>query len=155
MTAACQASLSLTISWTLPKFMCVESVIPSYHVILCHPLLLLPSIFPSIRVFSSESALCIRWLKQWTFSFDTSHSNKYSGLISLRIDWLISLLSRDSQEPSPPPEFESINSSVISLLCGPALTSVHDYWTNHSSGYTDLCWQVMSLLFNTLSRFMS
>ena len=87
-TAACQASLSITNSWSLLKLMSIESVMPSNHLILCHPLLLLPSIFPSIRVFSSESVLCIRWLKYWSFSFSISPSNEYSGLISFRIEWL-------------------------------------------------------------------
>ena len=84
-TAARQASLSFTISQTLLKFMSVESVMPSHHLILCRPLLLLPSIFPSVRVFSSELALCIRWPKNWSFSI--SPSNEYSGLISFRIEW--------------------------------------------------------------------
>ena len=87
-TAACQASLSFTISQSLLKLMSIESVIPSNHLILCHPLLLLPSIFPSIRVFSNESALRIKWPKYWSFSFCNSPSNEYSGLISFRIDWL-------------------------------------------------------------------
>ena len=87
-TAARQASLSITNSQSLFKLMSIESVIPSNHLILCHPLLLLPSIFPSIRVFSNESALCIRWLKYWNFSFNISPSNEYSGLISFRMDWL-------------------------------------------------------------------
>ena len=86
-TAAHQASLSFTISQSLPKLMSIESVMPSNHLILCHPLLFLPSIFPSIRVFSSESALHIRWSKYWGFCFSISPSNKYSGLISFRIDW--------------------------------------------------------------------
>ena len=86
-TAACQGSLSLTISRNLPKFMFIELVMPSNHLILCCSLLLLPSIFPSIRVFSSELAFHIRWLKFWSFSFSISPSNEYSGLISLRIDW--------------------------------------------------------------------
>ena len=85
-TAARQASLALTISWSLPKFMYIESVMPSNHLILCHPLLLLPSIFASISVFSNESAVCIRWLKYWSFSFSISPSNEYSGLISFRTD---------------------------------------------------------------------
>ena len=85
--AACQASLSLTISQSLHKFLSIESVIPSNHLILCSPLLLLPSIFPSIRIFSNESALCIRWPKGWNLSFDLSPSNEYSGSISFRIDW--------------------------------------------------------------------
>ena len=87
-TAACQASLSITNSWSLIKLMSIKSVMPYSHLILCHPLLLLPSIFPSIRVFSNELALCIRWPKYWSFSFNISPSNEYSGLISSRIDWL-------------------------------------------------------------------
>ena len=86
--AARQAFLFITNSWSLLKLMSIESVIPSNHLILCHPLLLLPSIFPSIRVFSNESALCIRWPKYCSFSFNISPSNKYSGLISFRTDWL-------------------------------------------------------------------
>ena len=87
-TAACQASLSITKSQSLLKFMYIESVMPSNHFILCHPLLLPPSIFPSIRVFSNESVLHIRWPKYWSFSFSISPSNGYSGLISFRIDWV-------------------------------------------------------------------
>ena len=87
-TAACQASLSITNSWSLLKLMSIKSVMPSNHFILCHCLFLLPSIFPSLRVFSNESALCIRWPKYWSFSFSISPSNlKYSGLISFRNDW--------------------------------------------------------------------
>ena len=86
-TAACQASLSFTISRSLLKFMSIESVMPSNHLIPCHPLLLLPSIFPSIRVFSNESALHIRWPKYWSFSFSISPSNEYSELISFKIVW--------------------------------------------------------------------
>ena len=86
-TTACQASLSITNSWSLLKVKSIESVMPSNHLILCRPLLLLPSIFPSIRVFSSESALHIRWPKYWSFNFSISPSNEYSGLISFRIDW--------------------------------------------------------------------
>ena len=82
-----QASLSFTISQSLLKLMSIESVMPSNHLILCHPLLLLPSIFPSIRVFSNESALHVRWSKHWSFSFSISPSNEYSGLLSFRIDW--------------------------------------------------------------------
>ena len=87
-TAALQASLSITNSQSLLKFMSTELVMPSDHLILCHPLLLLPSIFPSIRGFSNESVLCIRWTKYWSFSFSISPSNEYSGLISFRVDWL-------------------------------------------------------------------
>ena len=86
--AACQASLSIINSWSLLKPMSIESVMPSNHLILCHPLFFLPSIFPSIRVFSNESTLHIRWPKYWSFSFSISSPNKYSGLISFRMDWL-------------------------------------------------------------------
>ena len=99
-TAECQASLSFTISQSLLKLMSNESAMPSNHLILCHPLLLLPSIFPSI--FSSESVLHIRWPKYWSFNFSISPSNEYSGLISFRIDWFD---LRDSQESSPTPQF--------------------------------------------------
>ena len=85
--ASCQASLSITNSRSLLKFMSIEAVMPSNHLILCHPLLLPPSIFPSIRIFSNESFLCIRWPKYWSFSFSISPSNEYSGLISFRMDW--------------------------------------------------------------------
>ena len=87
-TAACQASLSITNFRSLPKLMSIESVMPSNHLILCHPVLLRPSIFPSIRVFSNDSVLPIRWPKYWSFSFSISLSNEYSGLISFRMDWL-------------------------------------------------------------------
>ena len=87
-TAACQASLSITNSWSLPKFMSIKSVMPTSHLILCHPLLFLPSMFPSIRIFANESALRIRWPKYWSFSFNISPSNDHSGMISFRMDWL-------------------------------------------------------------------
>ena len=93
-TAACQASLSITNSQSLPKLMSIESVMPSNHLILCGPLLLLPSIFPSMRVFYSESILCIRWPKYWSFSFNISPSNEYTGLISLGLTGWISLQSK-------------------------------------------------------------
>ena len=86
-TATSQTLLTFTISWSLLKLMSIESMMPSNHLILCHPTLLLPSIFPSIRVFSNESALCIRWPKYWSFSFSISSSKEYSELISFRIDW--------------------------------------------------------------------
>ena len=88
-TAACQASLSISNFQSLPKLMSIELVMPSNHLILCHPLLLLPSIFPRIRVFSNESALCIRWPKDWSFSFNINHSNEHPGLISFMMNWLI------------------------------------------------------------------
>ena len=121
-TAAHQASLSITNSWSPPKPMSIKSVMPSNHLILCCPLLLLTSIFPSIRVFSNESALRIRRPKYWSFSFNVSPSNEHPGLIS----------SRDSQESSPTPLFKSINFSVLSFLYSPTLTSIHDYWKYHS-----------------------
>ena len=109
-TAACQACLSLTISQSLLKFKSIESVMPSNHLILYHRLFLLPSIFPRIRVFSSESALCIRWPKYWSFSFIMNPSNKYSGLISFRINWLDLLAVLGTlQQSSTIPQFKSIN----------------------------------------------
>ena len=125
-TAARQASLSITNSQSLFKLMSIESVMPSNHLILCCPLLLLPSIFPSIRVFSNESVLRIRWPKYLSFSFNISPSNEYLGLISFRMDWL-DRLAEDSQESSLTSQFKSINSSVLSFLYSPTLTSIHDY----------------------------
>ena len=122
-TAACQVSLSFTISWSFFKFMSIELVMLSNHLILCHSLLL-PSVFLSIRAFSNESAVCISWPEYWSFTISTS--SEYSGLISPRIDWS-DWTARDSQESSPAPQFESINSSALSLLYGPTLTSTHDY----------------------------
>ena len=122
-TAARQASLSITNSQSLLKLMSIESVMPSHHLILCHPLLLPPSIFPNIRVFSNESALRIRWPKYWSFSFNTRPSNEHPGLISFSMDLVESpCSSKDSQESSPTPQFKSINSSVLSFLYGPTLT---------------------------------
>ena len=132
-TTARQASLSITSSQSLPKLMFIELVTPSNHLILCCPLLLLHSIFPSIRVFSNESALQVRWPKYWSFSFNISPSNEHSGLISFRMNWLDALTGqRDSQESSPTPQFKSINSLALSFLYSPTLTSVHDHWKNHS-----------------------
>ena len=139
--AACQASLSITNPHSLLKLMSIELVMPSNHLILCHPLLLLPSIFPSIRVFSNESVLPIRWPKYWSFSFNISPSNEYSGLISFRMDWLDLRSPRDSQDSSPTPQFKSISSLVLSFLCSPTLTSLQDYWKSHSFYQMDLCWQ--------------
>ena len=118
----------------------IDWVMLSNHLILCRPLLLLPSIFPSIRVFSSESALCIRCPKYWHFSFNISHSNEYSGLFSFRIDRL-DLLAVQRTLKSLLQQFKSINSWVLSPLYSPALTSVHDYWENHSFDSTGLCQQ--------------
>ena len=131
-TAVHQASLSITKSRSLLKLMSIKSVMPSNHLILCCPLLLLPSIFPSIKVFSNESILHIRWPKNWSFSFNINPSNEYSGLISFRIDWLDLLAVEGTQESSPTPQFKSINSWTLSFLYGPTLTSIdvshiHDY----------------------------
>ena len=112
----------------LPEFaqlMSIESVMSSNHLILCRPLLLLPLIFPSIRVFSNELALCIRWPKYWNFSI--SPSNEYSGLSSFRMDWFDLLAVQGTQESSLAPQLEGVNSSVLILFYCPALTSIHDY----------------------------
>ena len=131
--AARQASLSITNSRSSLRLMSIQSVMPSSHLILCCPLLLLPPIPPSIRVFSNESTLCMRWPKYWSFSFSISPSIEHPGLISFRMDWLDSPCSpRDSQESSPIPQFKSINSSALSLLHSPALTSIHDHRKNQS-----------------------
>ena len=133
--------------------MSIESMMPSYHFSLCCPLLLLHSIFPSIRVFPNESALCIRSPKYWNFSFSISLSNEYSGLISFRIDWFDLLAVQWTLKSLL--QHHSSKASILSLLFGPTLTSVHDYWKNYSFDNTDLCREVMSLLFNTLSRFVT
>ena len=115
-TAAHQASLSITNSQSLLKFMSIELVMPSNHLILCPPLLLLPSIFPSIRVFSNESVLCIRWPKHWSFSFSTSPSIEYSGLISFRMDWLDLPAVQGTLKSSPTPQFKhQFSSAQLSL----------------------------------------
>ena len=132
MNCSSQAPLSITISLSLLKLISFELVMLSNHLILYHPLLLLPSIFPSLRVFSNESALHIRWPKYWSFSFSISPSNEYSGLISFRMDCLISLQSKGLSRIFLAPQFKRINSSALSLLYGPTLTSIHDYRKNHS-----------------------
>ena len=131
-TAAHQASLSITNSQSLLKLMSIDSVMPSKHFILCRPLLFVPSIFPSISVFSNESALRIRWPKYWSFSISISSSNEYSGLISLRIDWL-DLVVQGSLK-----SLLQHHSSKVSILWHSAFFIVqlshplHDYWKNHS-----------------------
>ena len=120
---------------------------PSNHLTLCHPLLL-PSIFPRIGVFSNESALCIRCSKYWSFS--VCPSSEYSGLISFRSGWFDHLTVRDSQESSPT-QFKTINSLALSFLYSPTLTSIHDYWKNHSLARRIFVGKVKSLLFNMLS----
>ena len=133
--------------------MSIESVMLSNNLILCRPLLLLPSIFPSIRVFSNESGLCIRWPKYWNFSI--SPSSEYSGLVSFRIDWFDLHAVQGTLESSPTPQFESINSSAFGLLYDPTFTSVDDYYgkTIASMIWTSVG-KVMSLLFNMLSRYV-
>ena len=130
-TIACQASLSITNSWSLLKLMSIELVMPSNHLILRHPLLLPPSIFPRIRVFlSNESVICNRWPNYWSFSI--SPSNEYSGLIPLGWAGWISLQSKGLSRVFSNTQFKSINSSVLNFLYSPTLTSIHDYWKNHS-----------------------
>ena len=154
-TAAHQASLSITNSWSLLKLMFIDSVMPSNHLILCCPLLLPSSIFPSIRVFSKESVLHIRWPKYWSFSFRISPSNEYSGLISFRMDWL-DLLAVQGTLKSLLQHY----SSKASILWRSALFIVqlsHPYMTTGKTialtRRTYVC-KVMSLLFNTLSRLV-
>ena len=151
-TAACQASLSITNSQSLLKLMSIESVIPSIHIILCCPLLLLPSIFPSIRVFSSESVPCIKWPKYWSFSFSVSPSNEYSGLTSFRIDWLDLLAVQETLKG-----LLQHHSSKPSILHRSAFFMVHLSHPYMTTGKTialtrqTFVSKVMSLLFNTLS----
>ena len=130
--AAPQASPSITNSRSSLKLTSIKSVMPSSHLILCRPLLLLPPIPPSIRVFSNESTLCMRWPKYWSFSFSIIPSKEHPGLISFRMDWLDLLAVQGTQESSPTPQFKSISSSVLSFLHSPTLTSIHEHWKNHS-----------------------
>ena len=151
-TTACQASLSLTISWSLPKFMSIESMMPSSHLILCGPLLLLPSIFHSIRVFLNELALCIRWAKYWSFSFSISLSNGYSELIAFRIDWFDLLAVQETLKSSPTPQCKSINSLALAFF---TVQFLHPYMTSGKTialSRQTLVGKITSLLFNMLSR---
>ena len=131
-TAAHQASLSFTISLSLIKLMSIESVMPSNQSILYHLLLFLPSIFPSIRVSSNELALHIRWPKYWSFSFSISPSNEYPGLISFRIDWFDLLQSKGLSRVFSNTTVQKHQFFSAQLVCSPTLTSIHDYWKNHS-----------------------
>ena len=151
-TEAHQAFLSFFISQSLLKLTSIELVMPSNHLVLCHPFLLLPSIFPSIGFFSNELALCIRWPKYGSFSFRISHFNEYSGFISFRIDCF--------ESPCHPKDARSLlqhhssKASALQLLASFMVWLSHPYMTtgkNHNFDYTDLCWQVMSLLLNMLS----
>ena len=154
-TAAHQASLSITNSQSLLKLMSVESVIPSNHLIFCRPLILPPSIFPSIRLFSNESDLCIRWPKYWSFSFNISPSNEYSGLISLRMDWLDLLAVQGTlksllQHHSSKASILQSSAFFIAQLSHPYMT------TGKTIALTSRTFvgKVMSLLFNMLSRLV-
>ena len=140
-TTAHQASLSFTLSQSLLRLIPIESVMASNHLICCRPLLLLPSIFLSNRVFSNESALCIRWPKYWSFSFSISLSSEYSGLISFTIDWFDLLAVQRTHKNFL--QHRSSKASILqhSLLYGPTLTPIHDYWKKHSFDYIDLCQQ--------------
>ena len=140
-TAAHQAHLSITNSQSLPKFMSIKSVMPSNHLIFCCPFLLLPSIFPTIRVFSNESAFHIRWPKYWSFSFSISPSNEYSGLIFFTMDWLDLLAVQGTLKSLL--QHHSSKASILqfSAFHSPTLTSIHDHWENHSLDQMDLCWQ--------------
>ena len=131
-TATCQASLSIANSQSLLKLMSIESVMPFNHLILCRPLLLPPSIFPSIRAFPNESVLRIRWPKYWSFRFSIGPYNEYSGLISFRWTGWISLQSKGLLRVFSTPQFKNINSLALSFLYSPTLISIHDYWKNHS-----------------------
>ena len=152
-TAAHQASLSITNSQSLLKLVSIESVMPSSHLILCYPLLLLPSNFPSIRVFSNESALLIRWPKYWSFSFSISPSNEYSGLISFRMDWLDLAVQGTLKSLL---QHHSSNASVLrhSAFFMVQLSSVHDYRKIIALTIRTFVSKVMSLLFNMLSRLV-
>ena len=141
-TAAHQAFLSITNSWSLLKLMSIELAMPSNHLILCHLLLLLPSIFPSIRVFSNESVLRIRWPKYWSFSFSINCSNEYSGLVSFRIDWLDLLAVQGSLKSLLQHHSSKINSLLLSFLYGPALTSIESMMP---SSYLILCCPLLLL----------
>ena len=132
-TVACQASLSITNSRSLPKPMSIKSVISSNHLILCHPLLLLPAVHPSIRVFSNESTLRMRWPKYWSFSFSISPSSEHPGLISFRMDWLDLLAVQGTLKSLL--QHHSSKASILqcsAFFIVPTLTSIHDHWKNHS-----------------------
>ena len=154
-TAACQASIPVTNSQSLFKLMSIESVMPSNHLILCCPRLLPPSIFPSIRVFSNESVLCIRWLKYWSFSFSISPSNEYSGLISFRMDWLDHLAVQGTLK-----SLRQHHSSKVSILRHSAFFIVQLSCPYMTTGKTialtrrTFVGKVMSLLLNILSRLV-
>ena len=151
-TVACQASLSLTISQSLLKLMSTESMMPSNHLTLCHPLLLLPSIFPRIRVFSIESALHIRWPKYWSFSFSISSSSEYSGLVSFRIDWLDLLAVQGTLKSLL--QHHSLKASILQCSAFFMVQLSHPYMTTGKTialTVRTFVSKAMSLLFNMLS----
>ena len=151
-TTACQASLYITNSLSLPKLMSIESVMPSNHLILCHPLLL-PSIFPSIRVFSNESTLCIRWPKYWSFSFNIRPSKEHPGLIPFRMDWLHLLAVQGTLKSLL--QHHSAKASILWRLAFFTVQLSHPYMTNGKTialARRTFVGKVMSLLFNMLSR---
>ena len=152
-TEATQASLSIIGSWSLFRLMSIESVMPSNHLIPCHPLRLLPSIFPSIRIFSNESVLRIQWPKYWSFSINPS--NDYWGPTSFPIDWFV-LLAVQGTLPRvfSKPQFKSISSSVLNFLYGPTLTSIYDSWENHGLTRWTFVGKGKSRLFNMLPRLV-
>ena len=155
-TAAHQSSLLITNSWGLPKLMSIESVIPSNHLILCHPLLLLPSVFPSIRVFSKESILPIRWPKYWNFNISISPSNEYSGLISFRIDWFDLLAVQGTLKSLL--QHHSWKESILWLLIFSIVELSYPYTTPGKTialNRQTFISKVMSLLFNMLSRLVT
>ena len=138
-TAARQASLSITNSQSLLKLKFIESVMPSNHLMLCRPLLLPPSILPSIRVFSNESVLRIRWPNYWSFSFNISPSNEHPGLICFRMDWLDLLAVQGTLKNLLQHHSSKYQFFSAQFLYSPTLTSIHDHWKNHSLNKIDLC----------------
>ena len=146
---------SFTICWSLLKLMSIESVMSSSHLVLCHPLHLLPSIFPSIRFFSNESKVFTSGGQSVGASVSASvFPMSIQGWFPLRLTDLISLVSKGPQEPSPAPQFEGISSSALHLLYGPALITIRDHWEDHCLDYTDLCQQSNVSAFNALARFV-
>ena len=154
-TAAHQASLSITNSWSSPKLMSIELVMPFSHLILCCPLVLLPSIFPSIRVFSNESALPIRWPKYWSFSFNISPSNEHSGMISFRMDWVDLLAVQGTLKSLL--QHHSSNASILQCSAFFIVQLLHPYMTTVKAialTRRTFVGKVLSLLFNMLSRLV-
>ena len=152
-TSTHQASLSITSSRSLLKLMSIEFLKPSNHLILWHPFLLPTSNFTSIRVFSNEEVLHIKSPNYWSFSFSISPFNEYSELIAFRMDWVDLLAVQKTQESSSTTQLK-INYSALSFVYSPTLTSIDDYWKNHSFEYTDLCWWSNVSLYNMLSRLV-